>query len=169
MNQSTFVLRRVISPRAPSVTPVKHWGRASSALALTAVLASVQLILVAAHTGADLCRLADGACAQLLPIVGGVVLEAPLTPLPQAVQGAQPSSGVTASVATAAIPSQAQSPLQLQTVAFTIPSQTSANNSQPAPSTKASSRGNSAAHKNHHAVQNAAAKSHTKKHKAPKH
>lgn len=98
------------------VAPTSPRKRIGSALAFTAVLAGVQLGLVAGHTGADICRLAGTACTPPARVVGGGVLESHAPGAgPKHVSTAHRSSG---SSAVTASRSQATT---IQTVALRIP------------------------------------------------
>jgi len=73
------------SPQASGVArfvaPTNGLGRVGSALALTALLAGVQLGLVSGHAGLTRCQLSDSGCASPAPVAGGRLLEGP-TPAP---------------------------------------------------------------------------------------
>lgn len=106
---------RPVSGVASVVAPHNPLGRVGSAIAVTALLAGVQLGLLVGHSGSGLCRLAGADCSQAEPIVGGRVLEN------QAAGGRNaPLAGVRRSGPTPSGPLQAQSALRLQTVALRI-------------------------------------------------
>jgi hypothetical protein len=96
------------------VAPTNPLGRFGSALAVTAVLTSVQVGLVAGHTGPDLCRLA-GTCSPPEQIAGGKVL-----------QGSTPGTQKPHAAAVRRSPaspgnSGVQSAAPVRTVAFLVP------------------------------------------------
>ena len=75
------------------VAPTDPLGRIGSALVLTAVLAGVQLGLVAGHSGLDLCQLDGRGCSPPQPIAGGRLLEGPSSRAPQAPPAGNRRSG----------------------------------------------------------------------------
>ncbi|MGN6160612.1 MAG: hypothetical protein ACTHOG_02805, partial [Marmoricola sp.] len=101
MNRSVaaFSLARTLRTNglAEFIAPSRPLGRLASALALTALLAGVQLTLGLANAGSSLCRLAGGGCAFAIPAPRGSASPPAAAPQP-APDRTRPTSTTAATV-----------------------------------------------------------------------